>query len=150
MGAVLLFPSSGITYKYRATKRGFASALLAEPARLVAASWRVLPTSVHTWPNKSGVLKSTRAAGRRACRGVTEGRGGPVRAAPRPDLLTAWRCGRRATTGGGCVCAAWCGRRATGCGGCFVCACCLPLGCLALDFFLAILIRVRVTVVARR
>jgi hypothetical protein len=63
MGAVLLFPSSGITYKYRATKRGFASALLAEPARLVAASWRVEPTSVHTWPNKSGVLKSTRDAG---------------------------------------------------------------------------------------
>ena len=38
MGAVLLFPSRGMTYKYRATKRGFASALLAEPARLVAAS----------------------------------------------------------------------------------------------------------------
>ena len=60
---------------------------------------------------------------------------------------TAWRCGRRATTGGGCVCAAWrCGRRATTGGDGFVC---LPLGCLALDFFLAILKRVLTRGVAR-
>ena len=112
------------------------------PARLVAASWRVEPTSVHTWPNKSGVLKSTRDAGvvkgapRRRCRAAAAH---TCRLRVR-ICWTAWRCGRRATTGGGCVCAAWrCGRRATVGGGGFVC---LPLGCLALDFFLAILIRV--------
>ena len=113
-----------MTYRYRATKRGFASALLADPARLVAASWRVDPTSVHTWPNKSGVLKSTRDAG--VVKGAPRRRWRAAAAQYVPLRVricwTAWRCGRRATVGGGCVCAAWrCGRRATVGGGGFVC-----------------------------
>ena len=45
---------------------------------------------MHTWPKKSGVLKSTRDAGvvKGAPRRTLEGRGRPVRAgAPRADLL---------------------------------------------------------------